>query len=116
MANLVRWNPIDRNDRNARSDGQDFLRISLAEARSVMKVMVLSSMDMMQTDDEVIVEASIPGIKPDDINISVTGDTLTIRGEIKSDEEVKKAELSYARNQARFICSFCAAACPSCIG
>ena len=47
--------------------------------------------DMLQTDDEVIVKASIPGVSPDDINISVTGDTLTLRGEINEDQAHKGA-------------------------
>jgi len=50
------------------------------------------NLDLMQTDEEVIIKASVPGIKPEDLNISVTGDRLTIRGEIKSEEEVKKAD------------------------
>jgi HSP20 family protein len=49
------------------------------------------NMDMYQTSDDVIVKASIPGIKPEDLNISITGDTLNIRGEIKLEEEVKEA-------------------------
>ena len=91
MANLVRWNPMaemagmhDQVDRLF----EDFFSRSPISYEGYGVV----NMDMMQTDDEVIIEASIPGIKPDDINISVTGDTLTIRGEIKSDEEVKKAD------------------------
>ena len=36
-----------------------------------------------------MVRASLPGVKPDDVQITVHGDTLTIRGETKSDEEKK---------------------------
>ena len=48
--------------------------------------------NMMQTDNEVIIKASIPGVKPEDINISVTGDTLTLRGKVKEDKEYKEAD------------------------
>lgn len=44
---------------------------------------------MVQTDYAVIFEASVAGVKPEDLNISITGDTLTIRGETKEDEEFK---------------------------
>jgi HSP20 family protein len=37
------------------------------------------------------VKATLPGVKADDIKISVTGDVLTIRGEVKHEEEVKNA-------------------------
>lgn len=47
--------------------------------------------NLLQTNDEVIVKASIPGLNPEDINISVSGDTLTLQGEIKEDEEYKDA-------------------------
>jgi HSP20 family protein len=43
-------------------------------------------LDMYQTDDEIIVKASAPGVTPDDIDISITGETLTIRGELKAEE------------------------------
>jgi HSP20 family protein len=45
----------------------------------------LAPVDVYQTDDAIIVKASMPGVKPDDIDISVTGDTLTIRGEVKGE-------------------------------
>jgi HSP20 family protein len=35
------------------------------------------------TADDAIVEMAIPGVKPDEINIAVTGDTLTVSGEVK---------------------------------
>jgi len=38
---------------------------------------------MRITDDDVIVEMAVPGANPNDINISVTGDALTISGEIR---------------------------------
>lgn len=55
---------------------------------------------MVQTDDAVIIKASIPGVKPEDINTSITGDTLTIRGETKEDEEFKNSD--YHIREMRF--------------
>jgi HSP20 family protein len=37
--------------------------------------------DVYSTDDEIVVSAAIPGIDPDDVNITVEGDTLVISGE-----------------------------------
>jgi len=47
--------------------------------------------DMYQTDEDVVVKATIPGVKPEDLHITITGDVLTIRGEIKAEEEVEGA-------------------------
>jgi len=37
--------------------------------------------DAYQTDGEIVVHASVPGLKPDQVQITLEGDTLTIRGE-----------------------------------
>jgi HSP20 family protein len=47
------------------------------------------AIDMYQTDNEVIVKASIPGIKADEVQINITGDVLTLKGEVKQEEERK---------------------------
>lgn len=39
-------------------------------------------LDVYMTDEDLIVTASVPGASPDDVEITVEGDTLTIRGEI----------------------------------
>jgi HSP20 family protein len=49
-------------------------------------------LDIQKTDDHVVVKASMPGVKLEDVDISISGDVLTIKGEIKSEEETKKAE------------------------
>jgi HSP20 family protein len=49
------------------------------------------AIDMYQTDNEVVVKATLPGLKPEDVDITVTGDTLTLRGEYKQESEQKNA-------------------------
>ncbi len=48
------------------------------------------AVDMVENKDDFIVKASIPGINPEDLDISYADDTLTIKGEVKSDNEVKE--------------------------
>lgn len=43
-------------------------------------------LDVRTTPDALLVEASLPGIKPEDVDITVEGGTLTIRAEDRSDE------------------------------
>ena len=55
-------------------------------------------LDVRETENDYVVHASLPGIKPDDVQITVHGDTLTIRGEIKGEEE-KKGEQWHIRER-----------------
>lgn len=38
------------------------------------------AVDVYETADLVVITASVAGVKPDDLDVSVTGDTVTIRG------------------------------------
>ena len=62
------------------------------------------AIDMFERENEVVVRAEIPGMSKEDINISALGNTLTISGERKSEEEVKEddyycCEHSYGKFQ-----------------
>ena len=48
------------------------------------------AVDVKETADQVVVKAEVPGMEAKDINISVTGDVLTIKGEKKSEREEKE--------------------------
>jgi len=48
------------------------------------------SMDVAETAEQVVVKAEVPGIDPKDINISLQGDVLTVKGEKKSEREEKE--------------------------
>ena len=54
--------------------------------------------DLLETNDEVVVKASLPGVKPEDIDISVTGQVLTLKGESKEEHE-EKAQNFYRRER-----------------
>ena len=49
-------------------------------------------LDIEQTKDHLVVKASLPGVKLEDVDISISGGVLTIKGEIKEEEETKEAE------------------------
>jgi HSP20 family protein len=52
-------------------------------------------LDVYQTPNEVVVKAALPGLKPQDVNIDITGDTLTIKGETKAEHEIKREDYLY---------------------
>ena len=48
------------------------------------------ALDVAENDNEYTIKAEVPGCKPEDIDISVHGSTLTITGEKKQEEEKKE--------------------------
>jgi len=46
-------------------------------------------LDICETENDFVIKASLPGVKPDDVDITVQGDILTIRGETKVEEDKK---------------------------
>jgi len=48
------------------------------------------AVDVKETADQIVVKAEVPGMDAQDINISVTGDVLTIKGEKKAEREEKE--------------------------
>ena len=58
------------------------------------------ALDMYETGDSVVVKSAVPGVRPDDIDITISGDTLSISGETKVEEEVKEG--NYIRRERRY--------------
>ncbi len=46
------------------------------------------TIDVYQTDDEVIIKSTIAGVKPEDLDVSINNDMVTIKGERKQEDEV----------------------------
>jgi HSP20 family protein len=55
-------------------------------------------LDVSEDENEFVVKASLPGVKPEDVKITVHGDTLTIQGESKFEQE-KKGEHWHLRER-----------------
>ena len=58
------------------------------------------ALDVSENQDEFQVKASLPGINPDDLEITYNNNTLTIRGETKAEEE--REETQYHVRERRF--------------
>ncbi|HTY03709.1 MAG TPA: Hsp20/alpha crystallin family protein [Rhodocyclaceae bacterium] len=83
MASLTRYDPLD-----------DFFRGffvrpvemgSVAEAPSV-------KIDVKEQEGNYVVHAEMPGIRKDDIHVSIDGSTVSISAERKQEKEVKEGE------------------------
>ena len=87
MVNIARFTPLD--------DAVDQLfrgflvRPASAEAQgTAVKIRV----DIAENDKAYIVHADLPGVKKDDIQISIDGDQVSISAETKTEKEVKVGE------------------------
>jgi HSP20 family protein len=56
------------------------------------------SVDISETDGTIILKAEMPGLEAKDIDIDITGDMLTLKGEKKVEEE-RKEERYYCRER-----------------
>jgi len=93
---LTRWDPF-REMMSLREAVNRMFDESLTPwRRAVWGEGVMSvPIDMYETDDEVVVTAELPGIKPEDVDIRVTGNTLSIKGEIKQEQEETRGSVHY---------------------
>lgn len=97
---IIRWDPF-REMTSLREAMNRLFEDSFGRSRSALapfEEMALA-MDVKETNDDVIVKTSVPGVKPDDIDISLTGDTLSIRGEFKA-EQKKEGETFLRQERA----------------
>jgi HSP20 family protein len=102
MASIVRWEPF--RDMMAVRDAMD----RMFEERLVRApvppwgpwAVGAMPVDMYETDETVVVKAPIPGVKAGEIEVSITGDTLTIKAEIKEEDEVSRE--NYLRRERRY--------------
>ena len=53
------------------------------------------NIDMYQTKDNVIIKSTIAGVRPDDIDITVANDMLTVKGSRRKDENIPQDDYFY---------------------
>ena len=90
MSNLIRWEPA-REMMTLREAMDRLFDDAFTRPLSMAgNGWAVPAVDMYQTDNEVVVKAALPGMKAEDVQLNVTGEVLTIKGEIKQKEEVKE--------------------------
>jgi len=91
MSNLSRWEPV--HEMMTLREAMDRL-FDEAFTRPISSGsgMEMPAIDLFQTDNDVVVKAAVPGLSADDINISLTADVLTLKGDYKQEDDVKDAQ------------------------
>ena len=94
MFPLTKWNPFkelsslhtDIDDLFGRTFGRTGLPALFTEGYRY------PAMDCAMKGDNFVVHVELPGIDPKDVDITVTGNLLTVKGERKLEKEVKEEE------------------------
>jgi HSP20 family protein len=58
------------------------------------------ALDLSETEDAFVVEAALPGLKPEDVQVTFENNVLTIKGEVRQEAEDKKR--NYHRVERRY--------------
>ncbi len=101
MARIVRWDPFRealamRNQMDQLMN--EFFNAPAAWQSDEYAGFMRLALDVTENDEAYTVRASVPGINPDDLDISFSDNTLTIKGELK-EEKVDENERWHLRER-----------------
>jgi HSP20 family protein len=100
MSNMSRWDPLQE-ALTLREAMQQLFEDSFVAPTTARRGQVMApAMDVSETPDSFIVEASVPGLRPEDLEITVENNVLTIKGETR--QESQNQERNYHRVERRF--------------
>src|SRR5690348_16529131 len=87
MASIARFNPLD-------SALDDLMRGFLVRPMNFEHSATQTQMrvDVSENENSYSVRAELPGVKKDDINVSIDGNQVEISAEVKNEKEVKEGE------------------------
>jgi HSP20 family protein len=95
MVNIVRWEPfremISLRQAMDRLFEDSFVHLPRLSGDGAGEFPI----DMYQSKDDLVVKAALPGIKPEEVDITITDNTLTIKGEHKEEQETKEDDYLY---------------------
>ena len=94
-AGLARFDPFRGlatfQDRIDRLFEGSFVRLrSPATSEALEGSLWSPAVDIVETDNEIVLRADLPGVEPKDVDIQVQNGTLTLRGERKFESDVKE--------------------------
>lgn len=96
--NLIRWQPL-HGPMSLREAMDRLFEDSFVSPFQALAQGEVTPIDMYQTPKEVVVKAALPGVKPEEVDITITGNTLTVKGETKADENIKREDYYYREHR-----------------
>jgi len=87
---IERWDPF-REMMTLRNRVDHLFESMFARPRgaSLATIFDYPALDMYASDGKIKVDVLLPGVKPEEVELTISGNTLTIKGERKAKEEVK---------------------------
>ena len=99
MSTLTRWEPV-REMMTLREAMDRLFDDAFTRPINMGTVSTMPAIDMYQNEDDLIVKAVLPGLTKEDVDISVTENVLTLRGEYKTNED--EASKAYLIREQRY--------------
>ena len=99
MSNLTRWEPV-REMITLREAMDRLFDDAFTRPIGAGGVSIVPALDLYETPDEVVARVNLPGMKSEDVQISVTGDMLTLRGEVKPVDNQKEVTYQILERKA----------------
>jgi HSP20 family protein len=97
MMTIERWDPfgemLSLRDAMNRLFEESFVRPSLAATQAPGRMGL--PIDLRESEEQYVLEAALPGVKPEDIDVSVQGNQLRIQGELKQGEDKQGERYHY---------------------
>ncbi len=99
MATITRWDPwtdmLSLREAMNQLMEESYVRPGAARGQGFVP-----ALDVSETQDAFLVEAAVPGLKPEDLEITVENSVLTIKGETRQENTAK--ERNFHRIERRF--------------
>ena len=111
MSSMIRWEPFRElstfHDRMERLFNEVTGHFARPNESDLTAGLWNPPVDVYETNDSIVMKADLPDVKQNEVDISVDGNTLTIKGERKREKEIN--EKSYYRSEriyGSFVRSF----------
>ncbi len=98
MRSLVTWNPYQELSNWHRDIDDLFRRFFPGDNEETHQLSVsgwLPAIEAFEKDGQYIIRADVPGVEPNEVEVSVLNDTLTIKGNRTRSNEVKEKDYHY---------------------
>ncbi len=104
---IVRWDPFRELVQLRDEIGRWFDDLTEREREERRSAVWTPSVDIKETEKEVLIKADLPGVKKEDIEVSVDENQLVIKGERKFEKEEKEKDyLRIERSYGSFYRAF----------
>ncbi len=94
---IVKWSPLKELEEMRKDMDrlfEDFFA-PVSRRRRWLKTdvgVVVPNIEMYDRKDEIVLKAEIPGVSKEDIDLTITKDSITLKGEVKKEEEIKEED------------------------